>query len=266
MRAIPDVSLLPLAELVSLAGRTAVVTGGARGIGRACGARLAEAGAAVLLADVDVDGAAEAAATIGRGSVAAHVDVRDAGSVRALADQALAGQGRLDIWMNSAGIYPSRPLLDLSEDDWDAVVDVNLRGTFVGAQEAARAMIAAGNGGVIVNVSSTAAYRAAGVGVAHYVASKFGVRGLTQSLAVELGPHGIRVLAIAPTVTLTPGLEEQREALEAGGFELESLGASLPLGRVAVPDDVARVAVFCASDLASLMTGSTLLVDAGELT
>ena len=161
MRAIPDVSLLPLAELVSLAGRTAVVTGGARGIGRACGARLAEAGAAVLLADVDVDGAAEAAATIGRGSVAAHVDVRDAGSVRALADQALAGQGRLDIWMNSAGIYPSRPLLDLSEDDWDAVVDVNLRGTFVGAREAARAMIAAGNGGVIVNVSSTAAYRAA---------------------------------------------------------------------------------------------------------
>src|SRR5439155_401427 len=163
---------------------------------------------------------------------AAHVDARQAGSVRALADQALAGQGRLDIWMNSAGIYPSRPLLDLSVDDWDAVLDVNLRGTFVGAQEAARAMIAAGNGGVIVNVSSTAAYRAAGVGVAHYVASKFGVRGLTQSLAVELGPHGIRVLAIAPTVTLTPGLEEQREALEAGGFELESLGASLPLGRV----------------------------------
>ena len=201
MRATPDVSLLPLAELASLAGRTAVVTGGARGIGRACGARLAEAGAAVLLADVDVDGAAEAAATIGRGSFATRVDVRDAASVRALADQALADRGRLDIWVNSAGIYPGRPLLDLSEDDWDAVVDVNLRGTFVGAREAARAMIAAGNGGVIVNVSSTAAYRAAGVGVAHYVASKFGVRGLTQSLAVELGPHGIRVLAIAPTVT-----------------------------------------------------------------
>jgi NAD(P)-dependent dehydrogenase (short-subunit alcohol dehydrogenase family) len=151
-------------------------------------------------------------------------------------------------------------------DDWDEEVDVNLRRTFLGAREAARAMIAAGNGGVILNIASTAAYRAAGTGVAHYVASKFGVRGLTQSLAVELGPHGIRVLAIAPTVTLTPGLEEQRETLEAAGFELESLGAALPLGRVAVADDVARVALFCAGELASLMTGSTLLVDAGELT
>ena len=102
--------------------------------------------------------------------------------------------------------------------------------------------------------------------MAHYVASKFGVRGLTQSLAVELGPHGIRVLAVAPTVTLTPGLEAQREGLEAAGFALDELGRELPLGRVAVPDDIARVVVFCVSDLALLMTGSTLLVDAGELT
>lgn len=126
-------------------------------------------------------------------------------------------------------------------------------------------MVAAGLGGVIVNIASTAAYRADGPGVAHYVASKFGVRGLTQSLAVELGGHGIRVLAVAPTVTLTPGLEAGRESLEAAGFVLDELGARLPLGRVAVPDDVARVVLFCASDLSLLMTGSTLLVDAGEL-
>jgi NAD(P)-dependent dehydrogenase (short-subunit alcohol dehydrogenase family) len=118
---------------------------------------------------------------------------------------------------------------------------------------------------VIVTIASTAAYRADGPGVAHYVASKFGVRGLTQSLAVELGAHRIRALAIAPTVTLTPGLEEQGGALQAAGFALGELGPSLPLGRVAVPDDVARVVVFCASDLSLLMTGSTLLVDAGEL-
>ncbi len=124
---------------------------------------------------------------------------------------------------------------------------------------------AVGRGGVIVNISSTAAYRAAGPGVAHYVASKFGVRGLTQSLAVELGVHGIRVLAVAPTVTLTPGLEAERASLEAAGFALDELGAHLPLGRVAVPDDVARVVLFCASDLSLLMTGSTLAVDAGEL-
>ena len=126
-------------------------------------------------------------------------------------------------------------------------------------------MVARGEGGVIVNITSTAAYRAEAPGAAHYVASKFGVRGLTQALAVELGPHGIRVLAVAPTVTLTPGLETQRGALQSAGFLLDDLGPQLPLGRVAVPDDVARVVLFCASDLSLLMTGSTLLVDAGEL-
>ena len=182
-----------------------------------------------------------------------------------LVERALAEQGRLDIWVNAAGVYPTSPLLELSEEDWDLVLDTNLRGTFLGAQEAARAMIAGDRGGVIVNVSSTAAYRAEAPGAAHYVASKFGVRGLTQALAVELGPHGIRALAVAPTVTLTPGLEEQRATLRSAGFALEELGPQLPLGRVAVPDDIARVVLFCASDLSLLMTGSTLLVDAGEL-
>lgn len=265
MGAIRDVSSSPLTHLLALSGRVAVVTGGAQGIGRACCARLAEAGAAVLVADVDEEAAFEAASSIGRGAGAARVDVREAASVRALAEQARAGLGRLDVWVNSAGVYPTAPLLELSENDWDGVVNVNLRGTFIGAREAARAMIAVGEGGVIVNVSSTAAYRADGPAVAHYVASKFGVRGLTQSLAVELGAHGIRVLAVAPTVTLTPGLEAQRVPLEEAGFVLDELGPRLPLGRVAVPDDVARVVVFCASDLSLLMTGSTLLVDAGEL-
>jgi NAD(P)-dependent dehydrogenase (short-subunit alcohol dehydrogenase family) len=265
MGAIRDVSRVPLADLLTLSGRVAVVTGGARGIGLACCARLAEAGAAVLLADADDEAAANAAASIGLGAVATHVDVREEASVRAVAEQALADHGRLDVWVNSAGIYPTSPLLELPEQEWYDVLDVNLRGTFVGAREAARAMIAAGNGGVIVNVSSTAAHRVAGPSATPYVASKFGVRGVTQSLAVELGGNGIRVLAVAPTVTLTPGLEAQRAPLEDAGFLLDDLGAELPLGRVAVPDDVARVVLFCASDLSLLMTGSSLLVDAGEL-
>lgn len=248
-----------------LTGRVAVVTGGARGIGFACCARLAEAGARVLVADVDEPAAAWAAAQLGPALSAAWVDVTESESVRVLAERAVVDHGRLDIWVNSAGVFPVSPLLDLSEKDWDRVLDVNLRGTLFGAREAARLMIAAGHGGVVVNVASTAAYRADGPGVAHYVASKFGVRGLTQSLGVELGRHGIRVLAVAPTVTLTPGLEAERESLEAAGFALDELGARLPLGRVAVPDDVARVVLFCASDLSLLMTGSTLLVDAGEL-
>ena len=166
--------------------------------------------------------------------------------------------------MNAAGIYPTAPLLELSERDWDLVLDVNLRGTFIGAREAGRVMIA-GGGGVIVNLSSTAAYRAGAPGAAHYVASKFGVRGLTQALAIELGPHRIRVLAVAPTVTLTPGLDAQRSSLRAAGFALEELGPRLPLGRVAVPDDVARATLFLASDLGAYVNGAQLVVDGGLL-
>jgi NAD(P)-dependent dehydrogenase (short-subunit alcohol dehydrogenase family) len=263
--AIRDVSEASLADLVTLRDRVAVVTGAARGIGYATAARLLEAGARVVIADLDGPGAEDAAARLGERATAALVDVSDESSVGELARSAVEGYGRLDIWVSNAGLYPPTPVLDLSADAWDRMLAVNLRGAFVGGREAARAMIAGGKGGVIVNVASTAAYRADAPGVAHYVASKFGIRGLTQSLAVELGPHGIRVLAVAPTVTLTPGLEEQRARLEAAGFVLDELGPRLPLRRVAVPDDVARVVLFCASDLSLLMTGSTLLVDAGEL-
>jgi NAD(P)-dependent dehydrogenase (short-subunit alcohol dehydrogenase family) len=262
--AIRDVSGSALPDLLDLSGRVAVVTGGAHGIGRACCARLAEAGALVVVADLD-DTAARAGTAGGARLTAAWVDVRDAASVRQLVERTVAEHGRLDVWVNNAGVYPVSPLLELSERDWDEVLELNLRGTFIGAREAARAMIPGGEGGVIVNIASTAAYRADAPGAAHYVASKFGVRGLTQALALELGPHGIRVLGVAPTVTVTPGLQAQREPLEEAGFELESLGPRLPLGRVAVPDDIARVVLFCATDLSLLMTGATLPVDAGEL-
>ena len=266
MGSVRDVSGASLVDLLSLSGRVAVVTGAASGIGYATAARLAEVGARVIVADIDADAAEQAQTRLGDRTLAAHVDVTDEESVCNLARLAVDDLGGLDVWISNAGIYPTAPLLALTADQWDDVLAVNLRGAFLGAREAARAMVGHGHGGVIVTIASTASYRAEGAGVTHYVASKFGVRGLTQSLAVELGPHGIRVLAIAPTVTLTPGLEAQRERLEAAGFALDELGPQLPLGRVAVPDDVARVVVFCASDLALLMTGSTLLVDAGELT
>jgi NAD(P)-dependent dehydrogenase (short-subunit alcohol dehydrogenase family) len=261
--AIRDASEEPLAELVSLDGRVAVVTGAASGIGRACCARLAEAGAAVVVTDADERAAERAAGAIGARSAA--LDVRDSKAVRAVVDRTVAELGRLDVWVNNAGIYPVAPLFELDDECWARVLAVNLGGTFVGGREAGRAMAALGRGGVIVNVASTAAYRADAPGVSHYVASKFGVRGLTQSLARELGPYGVRVLAVAPTVTLTPGLEAQRAPLEGAGFALDELGPDLPLGRVAVPDDVARVVLFCALDLSLLMTGCTLPVDAGEL-
>jgi len=255
-----------LGDLLSLSGRAAVVTGGGSGIGEACCRRLAEAGARVAVADLDERAARTVAAGLPAPACAVQVDVREAASITALCERAVSELGRLEIWVNSAGIYPATPLLELGEPEWDDVLAVNLRGTFLGAREAARAMVARGEGGVVINISSTAAYAVAGGGASHYSASKFGVRGLTKSLAVELGPHRIRVLGVAPTVTLTPGLEARRPELEAAGFMLEELGGSLPLGRVAVPDDIARVVVFCASDLAGLMTGTTLVVDAGELT
>jgi NAD(P)-dependent dehydrogenase (short-subunit alcohol dehydrogenase family) len=267
--AVPDVSDRSLEELVSLEGRVAVVTGGAVGIGLAVAQRLAEAGAAVVVGDLRSTDEAVAAVRSAADVevVGTHLDVADTASIVACADLASERLGRLDVWVNNAGIYPTRPLLELTDDDWDAVLDVNLRGAFVGAREAARRMVTAGNGGVIVNIASTAAYQAAGPGVAHYVSSKHGMLGLTKSLAVELGPLGIRALGVAPTLIETPGIEAGREAFRAAGLGdiLDSYAEKLPLGRVGVPDDVARAVLFAASDLAVFMSGSTLLVDGGDI-
>jgi NAD(P)-dependent dehydrogenase (short-subunit alcohol dehydrogenase family) len=261
----PDVSARSLDALISLEGRRGVVTGAAQGIGRAIARRLAEAGARLLVCDLNVEGAQEAQAELGENAQASHVDVTSSESVKRVAERAVEEFGGLDIWVNTPGIYPVTPLLEIADEEWERVIDVNLRGTFVGSREAARMMIQCGSAGVILNIASTASYRVAGEGVSHYVAAKFGVRGLTKGLAVELGPHGIRALAIAPCVTLTPGLEATRGALERAGFQLDDLGNDLPLGRIAVPDDIARVALFCVSDLATLMTGTTVQVDAGYL-
>ena len=261
----PDVSASSLNALISLEGRSGVVTGAAQGIGRAIARRIAEAGARLLVCDLNEEGARATQAELGGNARAAHVDVTSSDSVSRVAQRAVEEFGSLDIWVNTPGIYPVTPLLQIADEEWERVIDVNLRGAFVGSREAARTMIKCSSPGVILNIASTASYRVAGEGVSHYVAAKYGVRGLTQALAVELGPHGIRALAIAPCVTLTPGLEATRGALERAGFQLDDLGNDLPLGRIAVPDDIARVALFCVSDLAALMTGTTVPVDAGYL-
>lgn len=268
---VADVSDRSLAELISLGGRVAVVTGGARGIGEAICRRFAEAGSDVVVADLDGAQAESTAEAVrrahGHRAVGIEVDVADEVAVEAVADRAVAELGRLDIWVNNAGIFPSTPFLDMTPESWDRVLDVNLRGTFLGASAAARRMVAAGTPGVIINVASTAGFQAAGPGLAHYVSSKHAVRGLTKSLAVELGPLGIRALAIAPTLIETPGIEEGRAAFAAAGLGdlLDQMAEQAPLRRNGVSDDVARVALFCASDLSMLMTGSTLAVDAGDL-
>jgi NAD(P)-dependent dehydrogenase (short-subunit alcohol dehydrogenase family) len=241
-----------------------VVTGGARGLGRAIALRLAEAGAAVLICDIDVEGAMATADQIqarhGTPTFVATLDVTDPASISAAADIGVARLGGIDIWVNNAGVYPSTPVLEMTDAEWDRVIRLNLTGTFGGCREAARRMVAAGRGGVIVNLSSIAGIRGRGPGIPHYVASKHGVIGLTEQMALEFAEAGIRILAVAPTAIITPGVEERLG--RPADIEARLTGA---LGRPGQPDDVARVVLFCASDLSMFMTGSTLLVDAGEM-
>ncbi|WOT38920.1 SDR family NAD(P)-dependent oxidoreductase [Streptomyces coeruleorubidus] len=274
---VPDVSSRSLAELISLSGRRAVVTGAGRGLGRAIARRLAEAGADVLVADIE----SELAVTAAEGlnalrpgcAVAAHMDVSDAGSVIAAADLAVRELGGLDIWVNNAGIFPSVPALEMSDTAWDEVFAVNTRGVFLGSREAARRMREpggggeAGGGGVIVNVVSTAGFRGTAPGLAAYVGSKHAARGITRQLALEFAPFGIRVLGVAPTYVPTEGNMAAATAVAgdpAAAGDIVSVMRPSRLGRLGVPDDIARVVLFCASDLSAFMTGSTLLTDAGE--
>jgi NAD(P)-dependent dehydrogenase (short-subunit alcohol dehydrogenase family) len=271
---VPDVSQHPISELVTLRGRTAVVTGGGRGLGKAISARLAEAGAHVLVGDIDGDlagkTAAELAERLGADAVGVTMDVTDSGSVRAAADLAVDRWGRLDAWVNNAGVFPHIPVLEMTDEQWDAVFAVNARGVLAGSREAARAMTAAGRGGVIVNVASTAAFRGSAPGLAAYVGSKHAVRGLTRQLALELAPSGVRVLGVAPSYVPTEGnmLAAQAAGAAAGITASDAAAAALmmtaPVGRTGTPDDIARVVFFCVSDLSMFMTGSTLLADGGD--
>jgi NAD(P)-dependent dehydrogenase (short-subunit alcohol dehydrogenase family) len=270
MNAIADVSQRSIAQLVSLAERAAVVTGGGRGLGKAIAERLCEAGASVVIGDIDGELAAAAAADLssrhdGR-AIGTAMDVSDTRSVTAAADLAVATFGGIDIWVNNAGVFPSVRISEMDDDVWDHVLGVNSRGTFAGSREAAKRMIAAGKGGVIVNIVSTAGFKGVAPGLAAYVSSKHAVRGLTKQMALELAPQGIRVLGVAPTYCVTEGNQIAASQNPDRTNTAEDIPAMLTsrLGRVGVPDDIARAVLFCASDMSIFMTGSTLLVDAGE--
>lgn len=258
-------------DLLSLAGRTAIVTGGAMGIGRGIVERLAQAGASVVIADADLAAAELTAAELtsrGHSVFAMFVDVGDADDVHRLVADTIGWRGRLDILVNDAGIFPTVPVLDMSPDDFDRVIRTNLRGTFLCSREAALRMRTQGSGGRIVNVTSIDALHPSSVGLAHYDASKHGVWGFTKNLALELAPHGIQVNAVAPGAIATPGVAAMQPAGSAGVDQkaiLDAFLAKVPMRRIGVPDDIARAVLFLASDLASYVTGTQLVVDGGRL-
>ncbi|MEQ1505438.1 MAG: SDR family NAD(P)-dependent oxidoreductase [Myxococcota bacterium] len=261
-----------MSELLSLAGRAAIVTGGAKGIGRAIALRLAEAGAKVLITDVDETSAASVAAEINAsGGTASSLRADEAilADGRGSVDACVERYGRVDVLVNNAGIFPARAALELTEEGWDRVFAVNLRGAFFTAQAAARRMIDANHGGVIVNIASIDAIHPTG-SLVHYDASKAGMVMMTRSLALELGRHGIRVVAVAPGSVDTPGAAAAGAAIVAGlGLSPEALMkgflARVPLGRSGTPDEIATTVAFLASDAAAYVTGAALVVDGGYL-
>lgn len=263
---IPDISSMPISSILSLTGRVAVVTGGAMGLGKATARRLTEVGASVVIADIDLDSAHATVKELKESNArvaATRMDVLDSRSVSAAADFAVDKFGGLDIWVNNAGIPSAASLTAVSEDEWDRVMGVNLRGTFLGAREASKRMITADKNGVIINIASLAGM----CGIATqttYGSSKAGVIGLTLNMSVDLAPHGIRVLAIAPGVMLTENKMHiaNMEPEVARNTGIPGLAGSA-LGRLGVADDIARVVLFCASDLSIFMTGTTLVVDGG---
>jgi glucose 1-dehydrogenase len=241
-----------------LQGKVAIVTGGARGLGLGIARCFASEGALVVIADIDEAGARESAASVGGDHLGC--DVADRSSVQALVDTAVARHGRIDVMVANAGIAGGAPFLELTDERWDSVIAVNLRGVFLCDQIAGRQFVRQGGPGAIVNTASILSARANPT-TAAYSASKAGVVSLTHSAAAALGPHGVRVNAIGPgyiETQMTAGIRDDPAMAQ-------SVRDATVLGRFGNPTDIGDAAVFLASDEASYVTGQVLFVDGGWL-
>ncbi len=239
----------------TLDGKVAIITGGARGQGAAEARLFAEAGARVVITDV-LDEQGERTAGSVPGAEYLHLDVTSEASWEQVVADVVARHGRLDVLVNNAGIYSGGQLVNVRTEEWDRVIAVNQTGVFLGMRTAARAMIAAGNGGSIVNISSIAGMMGIFGGTA-YGATKWAVRGMTKVAAKELGRHGVRVNSIHP------GYIETDMLSEAGLDDQERLARTVPLRRMGTVTDIASMALFLAGDTAAYCTGQEFVVDGG---
>lgn len=246
----------------SVSGKVAIVTGAAQGIGRAVAERLAASGASVALVDVHAEGVGRAADAVrdrGGKAFAVVADVSDRQQVRRMVDEVVAAYGTVDILVNNAGVLRSTPIVEMTEAEWDLVLDVCLKGAFLCSQAVLPLMMAR-RSGKIVNVSSLAARSTSVLGGAAYTAAKAGLLGFSRHLAREAAPYGITVNALCPGATDTP-------MTRAGATpeRFEEVGRIVPLGRWGLPREQADVVLFLVSDAASFMTGATVDVNGGQV-
>lgn len=252
-------------SMFNLHGKIALVTGARRGMGRADALALARQGASVVVTDInqtECDAVAAEITASGGTAVAYTLDVSQGADVTRVFDSVIAQFGRLDILINNAGIFSPAMSLDMTEAEWDKTIAVNLKGQFLCAQRAAREMKKHG-WGRIVNIASVASGQS-GLGVAggvHYTASKGGIAGMTEALAIELAPYGITVNVIGPGMIDTPMVSEARMPQSA----LDAMLAQVPMKRMGTPEEIAAAVVFLASEEASYVTGAMLFVDGGWL-
>lgn len=262
---------VPTNELINLKGKTAVVTGGAVGIGLGIATRLAEAGASVMVADLNKEKAEKAANELtqrGLNVKFLECNVSDEQAVQSLVSNTVMELGPVDILVNNAGIYPNIPLSKMSTEDFMRVIEVNLKSVYLTTKYVSEQMIKQGKGGKIINVTSIDAIHPSMIGLAHYDASKHGVWGFTKNSALELAQHKIWVNAIAPGGIATPGVQAGTGGSvppEEMAKMMEAFMANIPMHRMGDPDEIGKVALFLASDMSSYMTGSQVVVDGGAL-
>lgn len=254
---------MSVSDLLNLTGKVAIVTGGAAGIGLGITSRLAEAGAQVVVADLNTQESTQ------NPKVKSIIcDVSSEESVKNLIEETVKEFGRIDILVNNAGIYPNEPISQMPTEEFEKIIKVNLEGVFLTTKYASEQMIKQGQGGKIINISSIDALHPSMIGLAAYDASKHGLWGFTKNSALELSQHKIWVNAIAPGGIATPGVAALSKNTPAGvdmAKVLEGFLAKIPMHRMGEPDEIGKVALFLASDMSSYMTGSQIVVDGGVL-